>query len=291
MRDELMTEALCWQFESKITAEYAYSAKTGFELACYCPHEICLVRVHAKKRVNTYFYAPDRHATGCPNEARTTEPSLYPTLPKPRAVDELAMPKPNLLGPGPAIRRKSGAPTKSELLQLAAAVRMLPARHPGTLEEVIDAWTHMTPGERALQPLAIGDQDLTYETAFTFLGAASDNPDLLNARGRIFFGAATVVEMDYCLLIQSRKRFLHGSGKLPLRLVSNKRNLIPDYLPTLVDKKATLFWHGVVPVLADKMNAFRFEIDSSSPYIGIALRPGELAPWTHETSTDGPSQP
>jgi hypothetical protein len=278
MRDELMTEALCWQFESKVTAEYAYAANTTFELACYCPHEACLVRVHAKKRVNTYFYAPEKHVAGCPNEARTTEPSLYPGAPKPRTADEPAKPTPNLLGPGPTIKRKSVAPTKAELLQLAAAVRTLPARHPGTLEEVIDAWTRMTPSERALQPLTIGDMDLTYETAFAFLGNAADDIDSLNARERIIFGAATVVEKPHCFLIQSRKKFLHGTGTLPLLLVPKKRNLVLDYLPTLIDQRATLFWHGVVPELADKRNAFRFEVDSGSPYAGIALRLGELAP-------------
>lgn len=278
MRDELMTEALCWQFETKITAEYAYATNTTFELACYCPHETCLVRVHAKKRVNTYFYAPDKHVAGCPNEARTTESALHPGAPKPRTADEPAKPMPNLLGPGPTIKQKSVAPTTAELLQLAARVRTLPARHPGTLEEVIDAWTSMTPSERALQPLTVGDFDLTYETAFTFLGNAADDIDSLNPLERIIYGAAAVVEKEHCFLIQSRKTFLHGTGKLPLRLVPKKRNLVLNYLPTLINQKATLFWHGVVPELADKRNAFRFEIESSSPYAGMALRLGELLP-------------
>jgi hypothetical protein len=291
MRDELMTEALCWEVESKITANYAYRAKTTFDLACYCPNEICLVRVHPKKRVNTYFYAPEKHVAGCPNEARSTEPSPYPGQPKPRAPEEPPEVMPNLLGPGLTVKKKSRAPTSAELLQLAKAVGALPARHPGTLEEVIDAWAHMAPDERASQLLTIANQDLTYETAFTFLGSVADDIESLNPHERIIFGAATVVELNNCFLIESRKRFRHESGKLPLRLVSNKRTPVPDYLPTLVDQRTTLFWHGANPELASKKNAFRFDFDSDSLYTGIALRHGELTPWVGAGSAEAPSQP
>jgi hypothetical protein len=279
MRDELMTEALCWQVESKVSADYAYKAKDAYDLTCYCPNEVCLVRVHPKKRINTYFYAPARHVAGCPNEARATEPSPYPGKSHPRPADKPRKPVPNLLGPGPTIRKKTAEPTREELLQLAVTVRALPAYYPGTLEEVIDAWTRLTPGERALQPLTIGNQHLTYETAFTFLGSVSDDINSLNPRERIIFGAATVTEVKYCFLIESRKRFLHETKKLPLVLVSSKKNVLPDYLTTLVDKKATLFWRGAIPRLTDKKNAFRFDLDSISPYAGVALRSGEMAPW------------
>ncbi|RKP43480.1 hypothetical protein D7S89_25865 [Trinickia fusca] len=135
---------------------------------------------------------------------------------------------------------------------------------------------------------------MTYETAFTFLGGATDHIDSLNARDRIIFGAATVVERDYCFLIESRKKFQHGTGKLPLRLVSTKRNVVPAYLSEMTGQRATLFWHGVAPELADKGNAFRFEVDSRSAYAGIALRVGELAPWTvtmtTKASCDGDSR-
>jgi hypothetical protein len=121
---------------------------------------------------------------------------------------------------------------------------------------------------------------LTYETAFTFLGTASDEISSLNPRERIIFGASIVREADYSFLIESRKRFLHDAKKLPLLLVSNKKKVLPDYLPTLVGQTATLFWHGAIPGLTDKKNAFRFDLDSGSPYTGVALRSGELGPWT-----------
>jgi hypothetical protein len=289
MRDELMTEALCWQVESKVNADYAYKAKAAFDITCYCPNEVCLVKVHPKKRINTYFYAPERHVAGCPNEARSTEPSMYPGGSHPRPADEPRKPVPNLLGPGPTIRKKTAEPTREELLQLAVAIRTLPAYYPGTLEEVIDAWIQLTPGERALHPLTIGNQHLTYETAFTFLGSVSDEIGSLNPRERIIFGASTVREADYSFLIESRKRFLHEAKKLPLLLVSSKKKVLPDYLPTLAGKRATLFWHGAIPGLTDKKNAFRFDLDSSSPYAGIALRSGELAPRVNAGSADAPT--
>lgn len=285
-----MTEALCWELESKVTAEYAYTARTTYEFTCYCPHEACLARVYPKQRVNTYFYAPDRHVAGCPNEARSTESSLHPSLPKPRPVDVPAKPIPNALGPGPTIKQKSHAPTKVELLQLAAAVRARPALHPGTLEEVIDAWGCMTPDERATQPLAIANRNLTYATAFTFLGNAPDDIDALNVNERIIFGAATVVELEYCYLVDSRKRFQHEAKKFPLRTVLNKRNLAPDYLSEMVDKTATFFWHGVVAKFDGKGSMFRATVDSSSPYTGIVLKEGELAPWTTAASKNAPPE-
>lgn len=291
LRDELMTEALCWQLESKVTADYAHTGRAAFELNCYCPHEACLTRVYPKKKINTYFYAPDRHVAGCPNEARSTEPSLYPGLPKPRATDVPAKPVPNVLGPGPMIKAKSGAPTKAELLQLAATAQALPALHPGTLEEVIDTWVRMTPNERAVQPLTVATQNLTYATAFTFLGNATEDIDSLNVWERIIFGAATVDELDHCFLIKSRKKFQHQTKRLPLQLISKKRNLVPDYLAEMSNKTATLFWHGIAPELADKGNVFRFEVDSGSPYMGIALRGGELVPWTTEAFENASPKP
>ncbi|CAJ4378992.1 Uncharacterised protein [Burkholderia pseudomallei] len=275
-----MTKALCWELESKVTAEYAYAVRTTYDFTCYCQHEACLARVYPKQRVNTYFYAPDRHVAGCPNEARSAESSLHPSLPKPRPVDVPAKPIPNALGPGPTIKQKSHAPTKVELLQLAAAVRARPALHPGTLEEVIDAWRCMTPDERATQPLAIANRNLTYATAFTFLGNAPDDIDALNVHERIIFGAATVVELDYCYIIDSRKRFQHEARKFPLRVVLNKRNLAPDYLSKIGGKKATLFLHGVAAKFDIKGNVFRFTVDFGSAYTGIVLQEGELAPWT-----------
>ncbi|HDR9163786.1 TPA: hypothetical protein QDB28_004192 [Burkholderia vietnamiensis] len=121
---------------------------------------------------------------------------------------------------------------------------------------------------------------MTYVTAFTFLGNAPDDIGSLNVHERIIFGAATVVELDHCYLIDSRKKFQHGVKKFPLRLVLKKRNLAPGHLAEMADKKVTLFWHGVAAEFDEKGKVFRSAVDPSSPYTGIALKTGELGPWT-----------
>ncbi|ORT83477.1 hypothetical protein B7G54_24325 [Burkholderia puraquae] len=125
---------------------------------------------------------------------------------------------------------------------------------------------------------------MTYATAFTFLGNAPDDIDALNVNERIIFGAATVVELEFCYLIDSRKRFQHEAKKFPLRTVLNKRHLTPDYLSGMVDKTATFFWHGVAAKFDSKGRMFRATVDSGSPYTGIVLKEGELAPGTTAVS-------
>lgn len=282
MREELMTEALCWDLQAKITADYAHAAKTSFELSCYCPYDVCLAPVSAKRLTNAFFLAPGRHVAGCPNEARSSEPSMNPGPPMPKPRETPVKRIPNLLGPGPTIKSPRNAPTIDELRQLAAKVRALPAIFPGTLEHVVDAWANLPPGERASHPLKVGGQDLNYDTAFTFLATAAEKIDSLRFDTRIIYGAATVVALDYCYMIETRKRFSSETGKLPLRLISKKRSTVPAYLPDLVNQTATLFCHGVTPQLAEKKNAIRFDVDADTPYAGIALRAGQLSPWGRE---------
>lgn len=280
MRDELMTEALCWELEAKITAEYARAAKaTGDLFAFYCPHEICLVKVHAQTRRNTYFYARKRHVKGCPNEASSTEPSPHPSTPKPRPPQVRKNPIPNLLGPQPSLVPKPRVPTQTELQQLSRAVRDVPALHPGTLEEVVDAWKQMTPTERSLQALRIGSHGLTYESAFTFVRDMKRPCDIatLKLDARIIFGSASVRTWEHLVLIESSKKFLADTTEVPLRL-SVKLDGAPAWLTDLVGQTVTLFWHGVSPELAPKKNGFRFKVDLDSPFAGIVLRLGELTP-------------
>ena len=279
MRDELMTEALCWELETKITAEYARAAKATGDFAFYCPHEICLVKVHAQTRRNTYFYAPKRHVRGCPNEAPSTEPSLHPGVPKPRPAQVRKTPIPNLLGPQPGLKPKSSPPTQAELQQLSRAVREVPALHPGTLEEVVDAWMQSIPEERGLQALTIGNHNLTYDSAFTFVRDLRRPCDItaLKPDAQIIFGAATVRTWEHLVLIESSKKFSVDATEVPLRL-SVKMNEAPVWLTDLVGQTVTLFWHGVSPELAPRKNGFRFKVDLDSPYAGIALRLGELTP-------------
>lgn len=280
MRDELMTEALCWQTGAGISADdaYEYKQNDSIHLDCYCPHDDCFAEVHPARKKHTYFVARAKHAPGCPNEARSSESSSYPGEPKPRDTAEPPAPIPTLLGPTPPIKPKSGKPTREDLLKLAATFRVIPAQRSGTLEEVIDAWTLMTRDERVLRPLTIGNETLTYETAFIFLGRVSNDIHTLNSLDRIIFGAATVEQKEHYYIIKSRRKFVHEAGNQQLCLTPGKTDRIPEYFATLANQDATLFWHGVTPTFSGERKAFRFGVDFRSEYVGIALRPGELVP-------------
>ncbi|WP_131201178.1 hypothetical protein [Burkholderia pseudomallei] len=277
MRDELMTEALCWELEKMITAEYAREVKATADWVFYCPHEICLTNVHTRTQKNTYFAARPRHVSGCPDEAPSSEPSAIPGAPKRKPVQVREKPIPNLLGPQPALKQKSHAPTKEELLQLSRAVRHIPALHPGTLEEVVDAWIRIAPEERDHRALTIGNQELTYKSAFRFLGGASDDVDSLAPDRRIIFGAATVERWKQWILVKSRKKFSAGAAMVPLRLAV-KQDEAPCWLTEVVDRPATLFWHGVIPELAAKKDAYRLGVDFDLLHAGFTVRAGHLTP-------------
>lgn len=279
MRDELMTEALCWELETKITAEYARAARATGDFAFYCPHEVCLAKVHAQTKRNTYFCASKRHVPGCPNEASSTEPSLHSGPPKPRPAQVQKTLIPNLLGPQPGLKPKSRAPTQAELLQLSRAVREAPALHPGTLAEVVDAWMQMPSKERGLHALTIGNHKLTYESAFTFARDLRRPCDItsLQPDARVIFGVASVWIWEHLVLIESSKKFSVDGTEVPLRLRVNLAEA-PAWLTDLDRKTVTLFWHGESPKLSAKKNSFGFNVDLDSRYAGIALRLGELTP-------------
>lgn len=279
MRDELMTEALCWELEKMITAEYAHAVKAAEGWVFYCPHEVCLTSVHTRTRKNTYFAARARHVSGCPDEAPSTELSTIPGATKRRSAQVREKPIPNLLGPLPALKQKSCAPTKEELLLLSRTVRHIPALHPGTLEEVVDAWIQLSPKERDQRALTIGSHELTYKSAFKFLGETSDDVTSLDSYRQIFFGAASVERWKQLIFVKSGKKFANGEITVPLRLTV-KEDDAPCWLTELVNRPATLFWHRAVPELTYKGNAYQFKVDFEKPDAGFTVRPG------HFTSCD-----
>ncbi|MGF6371938.1 hypothetical protein OKW40_004688 [Paraburkholderia sp. RAU6.4a] len=277
MRDELMTKALCWELEKMITVEYARAVRATEDWVFYCPHEICLTNVHTRTWKNTYFAARPRHVSGCPDEAPSSESSIIPGAPKCKPVQVREKPIPNLLGPQPALKQKSRAPTKEELLQLSRAVRHISALYPGTLEEVVDAWIRIAPKERDQRALTIGNQELTYKSSFRFLGGASDDVNSLDPYRQIIFGAATVERWKQWILVKSRKKFSAGEATVPLRLAV-KQDEAPCWLPELVDRPATLFWHGVIPELGAKKDAYRFAVDFDLLHAGLTVRAEHLMP-------------
>lgn len=271
MRDELMTEALCWELERMITAEYAHAAKAAEDWVFYCPHEICLTSVHTRTRKNTYFAARARHISGCPDEAPSSEPSTISGVPRRRPAQVREKPIPNLLGLLPALKRKSRTPTKEELLALSRTVRHIPALHPGTLEEVVDAWIQLSPKERDQRALTIGNQELTYNSAFKFLAGTSDDITALDSYKQIIFGAAIVERWEHWILVKSRKKFSNGEATVPLRLAV-REDQAPRWLTELVNRPATIFWHGVMPELTPKKDAYRFAVDFDKLHSGFTVR-------------------
>ncbi|MDE1716204.1 hypothetical protein PWG14_27445 [Chromobacterium amazonense] len=274
MREELMTEALCWELDAKISAIYAHKAQ---HLTFFCPDENCLVEVRPKKLKNVYFYAPTRHEPGCMNEGEKVESSPVPGVSKPKPSPSLVDPVPTLLGPGPFLRQKS-TPTKADLLTLARQAKSLPLMHPGTLEEVISAWVAMTSPERSMHPLQIGHQRLTYQTAFSFLANASDDVTQLDYQGKIIFGAASIGDGKQYIFVTSKKTFSHDDQHIPVRLDIKKSATTTNHLLEHLGNKATFFWHGAPYELATSGKAYLIKPGSNPQYTGVTVREGYLSP-------------
>ncbi|MBC8723111.1 hypothetical protein F6X37_16415 [Paraburkholderia sp. 31.1] len=77
----------------------------------------------------------------------------------------------------------------------------------------------------------------------------------------------------------ARDSFFGGKLKatVPLRLAV-KQDEAPCWLPELVDRPATLFWHGVIPELGAKKDAYRFAVDFDLLHAGFTVRAEHLMP-------------
>lgn len=278
MREELMKEALCWELEAKVTAEYACSDRN---LMYFCPIEGCLEQVHPAQRTNAYFRAPNRHKEGCPNEAPSSEPSSVPGEQKIRPPAEPVIPIPTHLGPGLPLKKKGKNPTADDLRKLARTLSTSQPCHPGNLEEVVGAWARLSATERKENRLNIQGVDMTYHDAFHFLASAADDINQLICQSRIVFGSATIKDpkdFDYYLM-DSSKRFEHGTSKLPIRLVVKKSSPFPPNIPSLVGKVCTFFWHGPTPSLdSTRSNSYRIKANPSQAYQGVVILEGDLRP-------------
>jgi hypothetical protein len=278
MREELMKEALCWELEAKVTAEYAYGDKG---LLYFCPEEGCLEPVRPAQRVNVYFRAPNRHKEGCPNEAQPSEPSPIPGAQKKKPLAEPVIPIPTHLGPSLPIKKKGRSPSQDDLRKLAQALMIAQPCHPGTFEEVVRAWATMTTEERKSRRLNIQGVDTTYHDAFHFLAWAGDDIDQLDSQTGIVFGMAKIYAPQGfdCYLVDSVKRFKSDPHTLPIRLVSPKKSSFPANIPELVGKVCTFFWHGPRPSLeAGKGKSYRIRAEQSQAYQGVVILEGDLHP-------------
>lgn len=185
---------------------------------------------------------------------------------------------------GSPVKKKGKRPTPADLLTLARTLTTSQPCHPGTFEEVVHAWTRMSPTERKASRLNIQSVDMTYHDAFHFLECATDDISKLRCQGGIVFGGAKITETtdpnnQSYYLVDSVKKFSHGNNKLPIRLVAQKSSAFPPTIPNLVGKDCTIFWHGPIPSLNSvRSNSYRIKALPSQAYQGIVVLEGDLRP-------------
>lgn len=277
MRDELMTEAMCWDTDNTVPADFAHSWPN---LSYFCPHPGCLAAVHAKTRKNTYFVAPDKHATGCPNEAREVESKGTALEPKKKKSIVPPRPIPTELGPGSRPARKRRKPTHADLLALASSLTGRPPECAGTLDEVVAAYTALSAPARAGHALRIGTTSYTYQTAFYFLAAASGLPvTAVPFSSKIIHGAAHVSydARAKCYWVESAKKFPNASGKSVALVIrapegSPAGSYIKSFLPpSSTSCDCTLFYSSGPPTLSSSGLSYMLSNDISDKYWRFVL--------------------
>lgn len=251
MRTELMTEAMCWDLSSKVTANYAH---TYPDFSYFCPHPICLRDVHAGQRTNTYFIAGDKHVPGCPNEAKEIESTGMASKPAKKESILPASAIPTELGSAKRPTGKKKKPTRDELLALANSLKTMPPYCAGNLQEVVNAWRQMSPEQRREKQLRINGIDLNYQSAFYSLGAFGERPmEKFPCAINIIYGRAQIVKYDTYFWITSVKRIHKDDGsKLNLVVRVPKDNAAAREIEELLTSDQgnidyTIFYFGGIP--------------------------------------------
>lgn len=270
MRTELMTEAICWDLSSKVTAEYALVNK---DFSYFCPHVVCLQEVRPKQIKNAHFFAPENHVTGCPNEPEKVEGKGTATTPakKESVVPPLAIP--TELGPTKSTKGKKRRPTRAELLSLANSLQATPPSCAGTLQEIVSAWSQISEQQRPMKRLRINEAELSYESAFYCLCHFGDSPiEQLSCDTRIIHGKASVDVKDDCYWVKSVKAFKVGENKLNLVIrVARNNSLAAQYVTGLLAASPnassfTLFYFGDMPKLSHSGKSYVVSEDISDEY-------------------------
>jgi hypothetical protein len=135
----------------------------------------------------------------------------------------------------------------------------------------------MSPDERPNTPLIISGQQMTYASAFLFLGYAGEEAHLESGQ-RILFGAAQVSEGDQYFFVKTRKQFRSGEQRFPMNIWISKDREAAEGLQAFVENEATLFWHGQVPRLRQSDRTLFEHQPQNELYSGAVIRPGALAP-------------
>lgn len=269
-----MVQALCWEFQAKISAAYASANR---DLYYFCPDPTCLREVYAAQIVNRFFRAKEGHVSGCIHEkasGRSSQTGVF-NAPPPRSPPTIP---PTFLGAFPKPRRKP-KPSEAEKKVLALAPVASEVKQAGTLDEVVDAWIRMTLDERRRTPLTIGRRTQAYDRSFHFFGQSNRSPLQLADGDVIVFGEADVEIGDKVFFIKSTKRFeIEGVAK---RL----RFQLPLDAPSAASvaalkgyKTATLFWRGAITEFTSGAEIV-VRAPKSPRFEGLAVRPGTFSPY------------
>lgn len=269
MTEELMTSAVCWEHGAAVSVGFAH---TDRDLYYFCPDPKCLVRVVPAKRNNFYFRAPESHVLGCVNEKQSTNSSPAPWAPQVRHTPLLAPIIPTHLGPLARKVKASHKPTMSERRALASQAKATQVLHPGTLQEVVDAWSTMTYADRNSHQLQIAGNTLTYFDSFGAMDQVGGDISLLRCDSIISFGPASVRRHGNSYYISSKSRFNVGDTKLPITIRVKPGDLYFSRLENRIGGVSLLMLHGVDLVVRDQKNYFDFPLfDPPNVYAGFAL--------------------
>lgn len=263
MSSELMTTAVCWEVGANVSAEYAKDNSTSYY---FCPEQNCLEKVVPAQRNNKFFRAPNRHVTGCKNQKESIENSNVQGEQKKVSMAVAPTIIPSHLGAVPTTKKKS-MPTRAQMLALAKQVQSSPAIHPGTLQEVVDAWRILSMNERVEHQLYIENKQLNYFDAFVPLSHAGEDINAVNWNNAIFFGTASVDLFNGSFYIKTFSKFSSGANRAQIRVRIRSSE---HYFNLLKDgEKVTLFLRTSTPAI-DARNKF-FEIQPSTRYCGFAI--------------------
>lgn len=269
MRTELMESALCWDVADIVTATYA---KANESFSYFCPHPECLQEVGAERKVNAYFAAHRRHVPGCPNESGGREGKGTANEPAKKVSKVGPAPVPTELGAGKSRRVKKQKPSTAELLALAERLKDCPPSYAGTVEEVVNAWRHLTTTERRDTPLRINDEKLTYQSGFYCFAELGDSTiDQLPSASQIVYGTAVIEEDVKYYWIKSLKTFRVEDGRVKLILRIPKDDATGTYVTELLSNHPnvasfTLFYFGALPTLSMSRKSLTISRDISNSY-------------------------
>ncbi|MDQ7777495.1 hypothetical protein [Paracoccus aminovorans] len=250
MPEEPLFLALCWELDCAVGADYAEANRAlGFQF--FCPVPDCLAPVHPRREKNVWFVANKRHVPGCPNDksgdgsSRTGARQHYDRAEPPSHT-------PNLLGPMHRINR--GRPSAEQLRLLARRNLDGFPMCPGTLAEVVRAYTDMPPRDRRQHPLTIENQILDYQTAFQ-TAALHEPVQLADAihQPTIRFCNAKVRKYGRLFSIWTRKHFTHEGAVKPLVFAMRPDDPSESRLERLTDQEVTVFWRKLpLPAIREK---------------------------------------